>query len=216
MSKLCFIDTETTSLDDRTGEIWEVGLIVRYASPGTTDITSLDTEYLWQLPVEHLERADPISLNIGKFHERRWPTLNPETDYTKHLSGTIQDSNRIINAIDMPSWSKRFVELTRDAHFIANVPSFDELRLCKLLRRWGQCPMWHYHLICVENLITGRLGIHPPWKSKDLSEAIGVPVPEDQHGALPDARWARDMFDAVFECAKGEAFFKKAFTTEEK
>lgn len=36
-----------------------------------------------------------------------------------------------------------------------------------------------------------------PWRSADISERVGVPYPADAHEALADARWARDVFDAV-------------------
>jgi hypothetical protein len=59
---------------------------------------------------------------------------------------------------------------------------------------------WHYHLIDVEALIAGRLAIAPPWKSDDLSRAIGVEPPSDQdrHTAIGDARWVKQMYEAVY------------------
>ncbi len=202
MTKLCFIDTETTSLDDRTGEVWEVALIVR------TDFIEgyEDVEYLWQLPIDNLELADPMSLKINNFHDRRWNSL-PLDDFGEYNTGESSliirgEGDHLVPSLEIRDWAKIFVELTRGAHFIANVPSFDDLRLRNLLRKHKQTPMWHYHLVCVENLIAGRLGIQPPWASKDLSEAVGVPVPEDQHGAMPDTRWTRDMYDAVFNSTK--------------
>lgn len=211
MTDLIFLDTETTSLDDRTGEVWEVGLIKRSIHPvevkGETIYPgqqSMDIEYLWQLPVENLDRADPISLRICKFYDRRWPASNANCDLEKNLQGMVLTNHdespewRVaLNGVFMEEWAKEFVKLTRGAHLIGNVVSFDEERLRKLIRRWGYTPMWHYHLVDVESLAAGFLGLNPPWKSNEISEALGVPVPEDQHGALPDARWARDMYDAV-------------------
>lgn len=197
-TKLGFIDTETTSLDDRSGEVWEVALVLRPED-------GPDESFLWQLPIQHLELADPQSLKMNNFHERRWqfaeslsidkPTMNRIVHGGHHSDSLL----RIIIPYDkMSAWAEHFVDLTNGIHLVGNVTSFDEERLRKLLRMWRQTPMWHYHVVCVENLIAGRMGIQPPWKSKELSEMMGVPVPEDQHGALPDARWARDMYDAVF------------------
>lgn len=44
-----------------------------------------------------------------------------------------------------------------------------------------------------------RRAIAPPWKSDDLSRAIGVEPAseEDRHTALGDARWAMRMYDAM-------------------
>ncbi len=57
MTRLAFVDTETTGLDPDLHEIWEVGLIID------------DKEYHWFLPVD-LGSADAFALNIGHFHER--------------------------------------------------------------------------------------------------------------------------------------------------
>jgi hypothetical protein len=177
-----------------------VALILRDEGP--------DEAFLWQLPVEHLYLADPISLKINNFYDRRWPEMKQAENWGENpaldslVAGghfAVPDSNFVIPSNGMTEWAVRFVELTRGAHLVANVPSFDSERLIKLLRRWGQTHMWHYHLVCVENLAAGRLGIQPPWKSSEVMEALGVPVPDDRHGALPDALWARDAYDAVFE-----------------
>ena len=43
-------------------------------------------------------------------------------------------------------------------------------------------------------------GVALPWKSDDLSAALGVTVSdEDRHTALGDAKWARAIYDAVSE-----------------
>ena len=57
---------------------------------------------------------------------------------------------------------------------------------------------WHYHLVDVEALAAGKLGIAPPWKSDELSAALGVTITEDdRHTALGDAKWAMRIYDAV-------------------
>ena len=85
--------------------------------------------------------------------------------------------------------------------------AFDARFLTALFRRHGYEVPWHYRPVCVATLAAGRLYAtqpdHPalaqPWRSYDLSEALGVPRPsgEAAHTALGDARWARDLFDAV-------------------
>jgi hypothetical protein len=97
--------------------------------------------------------------------------------------------------------------LTRGRHLVGAVVSFDEERLRKLLRANGACPEWHYHLIDVEALAVGwiagadqeaaRLAL--PWKSDDLSRAIGVEPPSDEerHTALGDARWAKAIYEKI-------------------
>ena len=66
-----------------------------------------------------------------------------------------------------------------------------------------------YHLIDVEALAVGwvcawdrtdgRPGITPPWRSDDLSTALGVPPPakDTRHTALGDAAWALAIYDHI-------------------
>lgn len=175
MTKLVFIDTETTGLDPERHEVWEVGLIV-------ADSESLDNvgaEYEWQLPVD-LSQADPMALRISGFRKRygRWGLSDPSL------------------------FAEQFASWTDGAHLVGAVVSFDEERLRKLLRDNGECPTWHYHLIDIEAMAVGWLhargenrppvDLTLPWRSDDLSRACGVEPPSDdeRHTALGDARWA--------------------------
>lgn len=212
---VAFVDTETTGLDPERHEIWEVGLILPDG-----------TEHEWQLPVD-LSRADPIALNIGRFHDR----------YKTTWADSYEDADWL------REFAREFVALTRGLHLAGAVVSFDAERLWQLLRNNGECPMWHYHLVDVEALAAGWLagraaGVNiatpvetadcnwtmrntedgpesfcmahatshkaaehhgrPPWKSNDLSRAVGVnPDHFDRHSALGDARWAKAIYEAV-------------------
>lgn len=172
---LAFVDTETTGLDPRFHEVWEVALILR------RDGGDKDVEYVWQLPV-NLGNAEAKALEVGRFYERRDP-------------GRIVTPER---------FAREFAELTAGAHLVGAVPSFDDAFLKKLLRRNGACPSWHYHLIDVEALAVGWLAseeatlIRPPWKSDQLTAALGIHVDDtDKHTALGDARWARAIYDRI-------------------
>lgn len=202
---LAFVDTETTGLDPVRHEVWEVALILR--KPGRPD-----EELLWQLPV-NLARADLIALNIGRFHERRWPAAatDPELGWRSPeqaaaLNGKWRRSggDTCVNEQDMTEWAARFMNLTWGAHIVAAVPDFDSRRLGDLLLRHGATPAWHYHLVDVETLAAGYLAgsgqasAQPPWESDDLATALGVDVAEeDRHTALGDARMARAIYDRV-------------------
>jgi DNA polymerase III epsilon subunit-like protein len=110
--------------------------------------------------------------------------------------------------------------IIRGAHLVGAVVSFDADVLDRRMRAHGICPSWHYHLIDVEALAIGYLrgrgwpkahwgdpearsgeAFDPaqlPWKSDDLSAALGVTVSdEDRHTALGDAKWAMRVYDAV-------------------
>jgi DNA polymerase III epsilon subunit-like protein len=205
VTTLCFIDTETTSLrPDRRA--WEIGLIVRR-------IAAPDHEQSWFIDTGDLDlgNADLMSLKIGRFHER----------HPAHSHGGGNPKQRHGREADVLA---EVEHLTRGAHLAAAVVSFDAEVLAARMRAHGICPSWHYHLIDVEALAVGHLSAmaavcerrapseipgpergaelralaSPPWKSDDLSAALGVTVSdEDRHTALGDARWAKAIYDAV-------------------
>lgn len=202
MTKLCFIDTETTSLrHDRRA--WEIAVITR--EPGKPD-----REQSWFVATADLDlgNADLMSLKIGRFHER-----HPQYRYG-------QETHTLLVVKEADAF-RAVEELTRGAHLVGAVPNFDTEVLGNRMRAHGICPSWNYHLIDIETLAAGWLHRHaamlenrqstieeatrlrqvatPPWKSDDLTTALGVePASEDErHTALGDARWAKRAYDAV-------------------
>ncbi len=213
MTAVAFVDCETTGLDPDRHEIWEVGLILPDG-----------TEREWRLPVD-LSRADPIALNIGRYHDRAAMDVPQDQMVIERtlLGERSKGEVYVVPANYMRRWALTFVDLTRGLHLAGAVVSFDTERLWRLLRAHGECPMWHYHVIDVEALAAGFLGgqrlmayhhadqrslspdewpvmMKPPWNSSDLSRAVGVdPDDYDRHTALGDARWARAIYTAVLE-----------------
>lgn len=213
MSRLCFLDTETTSLrHDRRA--WEIGIIAR--EPGRSDV-----EHFWFIDAGDLDlgNADLSSLKIGRFYERH-------SQYKPELSDRWAQT--VAEAVAMSEIER----ITCGAHIVGAVPNFDTEVLAARMRTHGICPSWHYHLIDVEALAVGWLNgrrarqneivdgyplendgksapglvrwddpvrhSRPPWKSDDLSAALGIKVSdEDRHTALGDARWARAIYDKV-------------------
>lgn len=194
MTRICFIDTETTSLrPDRRA--WEVGLIVR-------EPDAPDAEHLWYVDDRDLDlgNADLMALKIGRYHDR-----HPDVLFAANPHHTIANVARCRSERDVMAEVER---LTRGAHLVGAVPSFDAEVLAARMRAHGICPSWHYHLIDVEALAVGYLASVPPgpggadlelpWDSDALSAALGVTVSDDErHTALGDARWARAIWDAV-------------------
>lgn len=165
MVALAFLDLETTGLDPRRHQLYEVGLVVE-------DGTQV-AEHRWWVPVD-LARADPDALRISNYYGR----LPAEVDNPAQVAVEV-------------------ARATAGAHLVGAVPSFDAAFLAPFLRAHHQCPAWHYHLVDVEALAAGRLGMAPPWRSDELAEALGVGTPEDRHTALGDARWARAVYHAA-------------------
>lgn len=205
---LCFVDCETTSLrPDRRA--WEVGLIVREGGHDTEHVGFVDQADL------DLGNADLMSLKVGRFHERHPQASGTEGKGSAGRGGVLSEQR----------WMTELEKLTRGAHLVGAVVNFDAEVLAARMRAHGICPSWHYHLCCVENLAAGWLQrqaavlenrqatlddatelrrlASPPWKSDELSAALGVTASEeDRHTALGDARWARDIYDAVMGGAR--------------
>jgi hypothetical protein len=195
VSPICFIDTETTGIHpDRLP--WEIALIKR------PDADYLDEETLLiQIIDVDLSNADPFGLKVGRFYERH---------YWYAESKSIPPECQCIGEHEAAVLVERF---TRGSHLIGAVPSFDAETWDKMLRRHNLLPAWHYHLIDVEPLAIGFIqgfnlsnpkgrelpSFSLPWKSDELSRAIGVEPPTDaeRHTAMGDARWAQRTYDKV-------------------
>ena len=184
---VAFVDCETLGLDPRRHPIWEVAVI-----------TPDGTEHLWQVKWSRavLDNADPVALEINGFEDRYGETDVPFI--SPHESAEL------------------FASLVDGLHLAGAVVSFDEERLrgmhdLLLGRPEGKYP-WSYHVIDVEALAIGFLAgkqaalplskmlvVAPPWKSDELTEALGLEAVSDaeRHTALGDARWAKRIYEAV-------------------
>lgn len=208
VAPLAFVDTETTHLDAEIGEVWEVAVIVRDFG----DNEPTDSEYVWQIR-PNLATADPESLKIGRYLERFAVPVPAEAAWTGYEDGPILPMGRgeVVGAI---------LNVLRGAVLIGSNPGFDDRFLRKLLGPGSA--QWHYRPVCIATLAAGwklgmaelirRMGCKPypadvvpfPFSSRDLSRWVGVEPPKDDvaHTALGDARWARDVFDAITGGAK--------------
>ena len=230
MTPICAVDTETTSLrpDRRAWEIGvirrdengERDCQFFVALPDIdlpeADPFSLDVGRFWG---RHPDAAAVAAGNGSVWtsgSQAGWD-LHPENGRT---AWNVPDG-AVLDACDaaavVAAWTHR-------AHLVGMVPNFDAEVLAALLRDNNLTPTWHHHLTDVGTLAVGWLagqvvadaegrGIHRetglallredfalPWKSDDVSRAVGVEPPGDdeRHTALGDARWAQRIYDRVF------------------
>lgn len=182
--QVIFLDTETSGLDDLRHEVWEIGIIRD------------DVEHHFMLRINQAQ-ADPFSLTVGGYHER-------------HPDGLVESKAAKPTACTKPDIvARKVARLIHGRHIVGAVPDFDYRFLRKLLRSHGLAWTAHYHLIDIEALMVGYLcggtehtgGTIPvslPWRSKELSRAVGVdPGLYEAHTALGDARWAKAVFEVV-------------------
>ncbi len=194
--RLIFCDCETTGLDSDRHEVWEVGAIVREWKPPEIEGAGTweEKEYHWFLYV-NLDKADLIALNIGRYFERH-PTMLAKSKPTDITNGT--------------AFAREFFKLSIGAHIVGAVPDFDTRFLSRILKRNNLLEAWHYHLVCVENLAAGKLGIEPPWKSDEIFEKLGIDTSTEEyqkgkHTALGDARVVRDVYDKIMAKSGGRS-----------
>lgn len=180
MTKLVFLDTETTGLrPDRRA--WDVGLIIR--DPGQPGD---GVEHQWFVDADDLDlgNADPFGLEVGRFYERH-PQYNGTDDGFLH----VEEEVTVLASVEA---------ITRGAILIGAVPNFDAEVLGERMRANGILPSWHHHLVDVETLAAGALRQPPPWDFDAMLAAYELKYDDaDRHTALGDARMARDLYDAV-------------------
>lgn len=195
MTTLAFIDTETTGLDPERHEVWEAALVLVEFDGSYGDRT--EQQHVWQLAVDP-GAADPAALSVGRFYER----VKVDVDSGVWFPGATLRCE----------FAWKFAKATHGATLVGSNPSFDAAFLSRLLRANGACPGWHYRTIDVATLAAGWLAgvagsnvegvtrdtLAAPWKSDDLSRAVGVdPEQFERHTALGDALWAKAVYEAV-------------------
>lgn len=202
---IAFLDTETVTLESGPDVVWEIGVITR-------DDGRPDQEWRFQMR-PNMAKAHPEALEISGFKDRYlldgkraqalgWSPLN-DGEPAKLTYGGL--------ALNLHT-------LLAGRSIFGICPSFDTERLGLFLaKQWGSSASfrapWHYQPHDVEDEVAGylrgtramaALDASPdevfaiPRPTELLAEAVGVTLkPEDKHTALGDARFARDLYDAV-------------------
>lgn len=193
---LVFLDTETTSLDETKGQIWELAVVHRQptmvgfmSEPGILPYT--DDESVWQLRPD-LGRADAEALRIGRFEERFMVPEGANAAMIDPGAGELCWRGPLHEAL---------FDIQQPLHgatIVAAQPAFDAAFLKALLRHFSRRIGWHYRLMCVESMTAGRLGWTKARGLRDCADALGVKYDDAAlHTALGDARLVRDVFDAI-------------------
>ncbi len=188
MVKIVFLDTETTGVHPGR-QVWEVGMIVRDGGKDRPKQFFVEVD---------LSMADLYGLRIGGFY-RRHPL-------GRYLSGDGHKYGVPSMAMLPPLDAAREVaRQTHDAIVVGAVPHFDAECLAVMLRQHQLVPAWHYHLVDVESMAAGALGLPPPWDFDLLLARYGLVYNEaDRHTAGGDVSMVRDLYDAVIAKAAAE------------
>ncbi|MEV4748995.1 hypothetical protein AB0K21_21675 [Streptosporangium sp. NPDC049248] len=223
MTKYVILDIETTSLDRKLGDLWEVATI-------TYDTARPEggyQEWWWQVR-PNLCFADPKALQISRYYERakmlakevgmgvQLATSDWKSDLISYKQGDFIE-NATAEEI---AWT--LAQQLDGAVIVANNPSFDRDFLAKFLRENGQALTASHRMEDVRVMLTGYVYGRLAAMDGDVDEAfnaqatphvrdwldgatntlswevVGVTQPYDtRHTALGDARLVRDLFAAI-------------------
>jgi oligoribonuclease (3'-5' exoribonuclease) len=195
------LDLETTGLDpDRHGP-WEIAWATALHDTDAHTVTVINRAQ-WFISLNGTEQLDPVALRIGGF-QKRYADISAAGRRLPWwaIQGMLFSDLDIVRseaALAMPYVNGHSDERhpAPKTHLIGAVPQFDH----RMLERWlgWNHQHWHYHLVDVETLSAGWLGIAPPFDTKDMTVRMlghGWQNPWGNiHEALADVRWNLELY----------------------
>ena len=191
MIPLLFLDTETTGLRPDLHTPWEIAWQIGYSEGGHLRLAGkLQAELLVRLTGLERDYADDVALQVGRFDERYvedqvWAPVDVLDRLNTDIASALHYSGGMMKSL----------------HLVGAVPSFDHAMIAQNWTGWpgfGE-GLWHYHLVDVEAVMAGRLGMQPPWNSHELSKQLGVEHDRSKmHTAMGDVQWAIDCYAAAY------------------
>ena len=194
MALLVFVDTETTGLDPKCDEIWNLyAEIVRTGEPYKLEGVRLN------LLIKHdITKIEKLPYEFRKIHDEQYvedEAISPMTAGFSFLAMVKSQLNE-----------------NEKAHFIAANPHFDVSFIVNHLTTNDLFfEHFDYHLIDIEMLALGRVifkemllerllndpphGNFLPFKSKDLTKALGINTDHlTPHSARDDVAWIKMLW----------------------
>lgn len=171
ITDLVYLDTETTGLDPKIHDVWEVA----YAIEGGPIVTHI-------LP-HSLKTADPVALKLNGYYNRSaWGVQ------ITGGTGVPQPSTPVADLLVR--------EALTGATIVGANPAFDAAFLSA---RWGYAP-WHYRMVDIESYAMAVFGWVRPKGLKAITDELRGrewEIHEPDHTAAGDVETLRDAFVAL-------------------
>lgn len=194
MTKLAFVDVETTGTESHIHEVWEIGLVLDVDGRVHNE---------WEFHLEpDLTRAASTAMRMNGFYDR---------------APGFQVTGSPPPRWDEPEGTAQHLARTMRGAIPANCNvHFDLSFLTPFLLKHGMAPTWHYSPIDVKSMAYVAMGetVQP---DGSLAHAFGASTNRileffkiksdgpDRHTALGDAKLARRLFYAVLGKEVGDA-----------
>lgn len=176
MSRLAYVDVETTGLDPSIHQVWEIAIAV-----GDGPIVST-------LVTHHCVAADTEALAVSRYYERGGGTFAKPVGYL-----TSEEKDRFRTAL---STERKIRDVLDGVTLVGANPAFDA---AMLRARWGAAP-WHFRLLDIEAYAMGALGHDRPRGLATIAadlRARGFDIPEPDHSAAADVAATRACHRAL-------------------